>query len=377
MIKSIFGFCDIRQFTDTTECLQEEVMLFVNRIANILHSIVTQCGGAANKNIGDAFLLTWKLLPEYSDNEISTLADRSLFSFLKFTAEMCRHNDAICKFTVAATARLYQRMPEYRVRMGLGLHVGWAVEGAIGSEKKIDASYISPHVNMSEYLESSTKKYGVPLLMSEPFYDMLSSVVKGYCRQVDNIRPAKAQLKNEPPMGLFTYDCDMTAPYDKRRTQQTGAGPDSLAAQVAKRAEQRRLESERLHAKKTKRSLKSVREERKRKLAKKARRKSADNSGMTKDEIQVMPLPPYTLNIWDNDADLRMLRRKVEGPFIKQWRDGMRCFIDGQWDQAATKFANTLSLSAGNDGPSKHLMEYIESMGGKPPEGWKGFRDGV
>ncbi|KAJ1436114.1 hypothetical protein B484DRAFT_261354, partial [Ochromonadaceae sp. CCMP2298] len=38
MIHSIFGFCDVRQFTDTTECLQEEVMLFVNRIAHILHS---------------------------------------------------------------------------------------------------------------------------------------------------------------------------------------------------------------------------------------------------------------------------------------------------------------------------------------------------
>ena len=25
MINSIFGFCDVRQFTDTTECLQEEV----------------------------------------------------------------------------------------------------------------------------------------------------------------------------------------------------------------------------------------------------------------------------------------------------------------------------------------------------------------
>jgi hypothetical protein len=25
-ITSIFGFCDVRQFTDTTECLQEEVI---------------------------------------------------------------------------------------------------------------------------------------------------------------------------------------------------------------------------------------------------------------------------------------------------------------------------------------------------------------
>ena len=26
----IFGFCDIRNFTDTTEILQQDVMLFVN-----------------------------------------------------------------------------------------------------------------------------------------------------------------------------------------------------------------------------------------------------------------------------------------------------------------------------------------------------------
>jgi class 3 adenylate cyclase len=44
--------------------------------------------------------------------------------------------------------------------MGVGLHTGWAIEGAIGSSKKIDASYISPHVNMTEFLESSTKTYG-------------------------------------------------------------------------------------------------------------------------------------------------------------------------------------------------------------------------
>lgn len=58
---AIFGFCDIRQFTDTTEVLQEEIMEFVNVIAKIVHSEVAYHGGAANKNIGDAFLLVWKL----------------------------------------------------------------------------------------------------------------------------------------------------------------------------------------------------------------------------------------------------------------------------------------------------------------------------
>eukprot|EP00955_Chlamydomonas_euryale_P055193 356056-Chlamydomonas_euryale.AAC.3 len=36
---------------------QEEVMEFVNSIARIVHSAVARHGGAANKNIGDAFLL--------------------------------------------------------------------------------------------------------------------------------------------------------------------------------------------------------------------------------------------------------------------------------------------------------------------------------
>ena len=34
---AIFGFCDIRQFTDTTEVLQEGIMEFVNLIAKIVH----------------------------------------------------------------------------------------------------------------------------------------------------------------------------------------------------------------------------------------------------------------------------------------------------------------------------------------------------
>jgi len=57
----IFGFCDIRCFTDATEVLQEGVMLFVNEIGEIIHKLVDEYSGAANKNIGDAFLLVWRL----------------------------------------------------------------------------------------------------------------------------------------------------------------------------------------------------------------------------------------------------------------------------------------------------------------------------
>ena len=56
-VAAIFGFCDVRQFTDATEVLQEDVMEFVNSIARIVHMEVSLHGGAPNKNVGDAFLL--------------------------------------------------------------------------------------------------------------------------------------------------------------------------------------------------------------------------------------------------------------------------------------------------------------------------------
>ena len=68
-----------------------------------------------------------------------------------------------------------------QVRLGFGLHVGWAIEGAIGSEYKIDASYLSPNVNMASRLEAATKQFGTSILMSEDFACMLSPQVSVLC----------------------------------------------------------------------------------------------------------------------------------------------------------------------------------------------------
>lgn len=55
--------------------------------------------------------------------------------------------------------KLNSKMPNYSVKLGFGLHLGWAIEGAIGSTYKIDASYLSPNVNMAAILEDGTKQY--------------------------------------------------------------------------------------------------------------------------------------------------------------------------------------------------------------------------
>ena len=71
--------------------------------------------------------------------------------------------------------------------MGYGLHVGWAIEGAIGSFFKIDASYLSPNVNMAAILETATKLYGVPMLISGELYDFFTGDSQSKCRQIDQV----------------------------------------------------------------------------------------------------------------------------------------------------------------------------------------------
>lgn len=115
IVHAIFGFCDVRQFTDTTECLQEDVMLFVNRIAFILHNIVVQCKGSANKNIGDAFLLTWKIDAALDPTETSYLADQALYAFIKTIVELERNQTFICNFAPSSTSRLFSKFPDYKV----------------------------------------------------------------------------------------------------------------------------------------------------------------------------------------------------------------------------------------------------------------------
>lgn len=95
----------------------------------------------------------------------------ALFSFIKVIAKI-RKFSHIQEYSHAPD--LLTRLPNYQVSLGFGLHQGWAIEGTIGSYFKIDASYLSPNVNLAQTLESATKIYEVRILISEPMHDLLS-----------------------------------------------------------------------------------------------------------------------------------------------------------------------------------------------------------
>ena len=332
----IFGFCDIRDFADATEVLQQEVLMFVNEVAYIVHKTVDYFSGSANKNIGDAFLLVWKF-PESvlqisddgknytlsKDQYVSQLADMSVISFLKIIAEIHK-NPKILKYR--SHEALNQRIPGFSVKMGFGLHQGWAIEGAIGSEFKIDASYLSPNVNLASRLEAATKQFGVHILISSVLYNICSKVTQENMRRVD-----KVTVKgSKQPIELYT--CEIY--------------PSALkpAAESDKKVDMKKT----------------------RVLGRIARKKL--NERAIKGEYQISDL-------WDEDDDLLNMRRSVSRAFLKEFEIALQDYLDGKWTEAKAGFKRAIDLKGGPDGPSQVLIDFINSEGGVAPSNWPGYRE--
>ncbi len=131
------------------------------------------------------------------------LAELALLSFLKVIIEI-QVNKKIVAFN--KNKILQQKIKNFKVNMGFGLHVGWAIEGAIGSSYKIDASYLSPNVNLTSRLEAATRQFGVDILFSGKIHDMLTTKkIKDYCRHVDTVT-VKGSIN---PMRFYTIDYNL------------------------------------------------------------------------------------------------------------------------------------------------------------------------
>merc|ERR1719230_520712 len=176
-INCVMGMVSIRDFGIATEVLQAHVMTFVNQVAEIVHGVVDEHHGAPNKNNGDTFMVIWRLDWQNDEDAIvqgrhdgkSALAERERQNQKTLhTAEMAAMSfvlilAGVSRSEVLAEYRghpgLLQRIQQYRVDLGVGLHYGWAIEGAIGSEFKIDASYLSPNVHIASRLEALTRYF--------------------------------------------------------------------------------------------------------------------------------------------------------------------------------------------------------------------------
>ena len=76
------------------------------------------------------------------------------------------------------------------------------MEGAVGSEHKIDATYLSPHVNMASRMMSASKQFGVHLLLSQAAEELLSPEAKSKMRHLDTVTVKGSSVAQK----IYTYD---------------------------------------------------------------------------------------------------------------------------------------------------------------------------
>ena len=144
-------YCKIKNFTAVTECLQEEAMVFLNKISHIVHECAAHWGGYVDKNLGDSIILTFTTKEELKsaqgvdqqedpdkNEELlenrSEMSNRALIAVIKILSEIRRAQDLM----------VYSKHPKivgrlggsYRLELSFGIHYGWAVQGAYGRDRK-------------------------------------------------------------------------------------------------------------------------------------------------------------------------------------------------------------------------------------------------
>ena len=197
-----FGFCDVRSFDVCLQVLEEDIMVFTNTISGIIHKKVSEHLGAPNKNIGDSWLSVWTDREEatYAVEDGVTFADHALLAYVETFQDI--GTNSVLSDLGKRPGFLATYPDGYKPSMGAGLHHGWAIEGAVGSQAKVDATYLSPHVNMSARLEAATKQFDCSILVSEEFYNRMSPKYQRHMRKVDRVMVVGASW----PMILYAYD---------------------------------------------------------------------------------------------------------------------------------------------------------------------------
>mmetsp|Transcript_22930 Transcript_22930/g.37765 ORF Transcript_22930/g.37765 Transcript_22930/m.37765 type:complete len:1179 (-) Transcript_22930:80-3616(-) len=434
-VSCIFLFCDIRQFTDATECLQEEVFVFTNKIAAVVHSICNSYGGTANKNIGDAFLVSWLLdddvdrceeerkeeeqdmfaastghvmFSSESDHLIArnNQADKALLAVVKISISLHYDHFFVETMQEEARNRLLTKLSKRKgpiVQMGFGLHAGKAVQGAIGSPRKLDATYISESVERAEFLESSTKTYGVPLLMSETFFSLLDSANKYRCRRLDQLILLSAEndslvdpreiLDSGEKMSIYTFDMDIDALWKVPSTNEDDgnsvtSNSDVETRRSLKKSSLKRRSSVRklaLNQSSNELGTSTMQKQKSRRISLTAPTNSPfrdlenvlDDVETPEPTKKVLVLPTgvskYSDKSW-TEPDIKAIRHDLvtKGVLFPKFDDGLKSYIAKDWEHAKKCFETVLSQR--DDGPSRYFLKCIEKHGGKPPRDFIGYK---
>lgn len=144
-------FSDIRGFTSMSERMSpEDVASFLREYLTVMTEAVFKEGGTVDKYIGDAIMALWNVPIEQPDH-----AARAVRTALAFQEHL-----------KPLGARFREKYGG-DLRCGVGINTGEAVVGTIGSEQRLEYTAIGDTINLGSRLESITKDFSVPIVLSE------------------------------------------------------------------------------------------------------------------------------------------------------------------------------------------------------------------
>lgn len=138
-------FTDIRDFTTLSESMTpQQTFNMINSYLSVMNPVISTHQGIIDKYMGDAIMA---LFP--------TSADDALSAALAMLSRLDEYNNG------------RSRAAYPPIRIGIGVNTGLLMLGVIGGGNRMEGTVISHAVNLASRLETLTKTYGVPLLISE------------------------------------------------------------------------------------------------------------------------------------------------------------------------------------------------------------------
>jgi adenylate cyclase len=141
-------FLDIRNFTANARIRSpEEVVEFLNSAFAFMIEAVDRQGGFINKFLGDGFM--------------------ALFGAPLSDPAAARHGVAAAREILAEIDRRGLSDGPWPLKVGIGLHIGVAVTGNVGSPRRKEFTAIGDTVNLAFRFEQLTKEHGARLVVSD------------------------------------------------------------------------------------------------------------------------------------------------------------------------------------------------------------------
>jgi adenylate cyclase len=156
-------FCDVRDFTSISERLRDDpqaLTALVNRFLNTMTEAVLAEGGTIDKYVGDSLIAFWNAPVGVADH-----AARACRAALAMTKALQRLNDE--QKAQAAAASAGAAGAPLLLAMGVGINTGECLVGNLGSSHRFNYSALGDAVNLSSRIESLSKHYGIPIIISE------------------------------------------------------------------------------------------------------------------------------------------------------------------------------------------------------------------